>query len=181
MQIKSVCVFCGASDKAERHYMDLAVECGKMIVKYDMHLVYGGGDSGLMGAVSQTVHNMGGKVTGVFPRFMEKFEPLSHSLDNTILVDSMSHRKDMMIEKSDAFLVIPGGFGTLDELFEVITLNILAQHNKPVIIVNYQGFWDTCLKLCSEIIEKNFARESAKSSYMSVDTLEEAFEILSKL
>jgi uncharacterized protein (TIGR00730 family) len=178
MKITNVCVFCGASDKADQQYKDLAIKCGQMLAARNMQLIYGGGGSGLMGAVSKSVHQHGGKVTGIFPRLLGKFEPLSHDLDNTILVDSMSRRKDLMIEKSNAFLTLPGGFGTLDELFEVITLKILEQHEKPIIVVNHNHFWDEMIVVCDKIIKENFARDSARNCYLVVETLEEAFKLL---
>lgn len=178
MKNTSVGVFCGASNKVDQKYINLAAKCGKMLAERNMQLIYGGGGSGLMGAVSQSAHQHGGSVIGIYPRLLDKLEPLSHDLDNIILVDSMSHRKDLIIEKSNAFIALPGGFGTLDELFEVITLKILEHHKKPILVINYNHFWDELIVACDKIIKENFARDLAKNCYLVVETIEEAFKIL---
>lgn len=175
MAIKSLCVFCGARNSINPIYMELAKKCGEMIAERKMHLVYGGGNSGMMGAVSHAAHINNGHVTGVYPRLINLIEPLSNELDNQILVDSMFQRKELFLAKSDAFLVLPGGFGTLDELFEVITLRVLGDHNKPIIICNYNGFWDKLLEAINEIINEGFARSNAQDCYKVVNNLEEAF------
>lgn len=176
--IKNICVFCGASDRVEQKYKNLASELGVMLAKRKLNLVYGGGSTGLMGAVAKTTHENGSKVTAVYPRLLDQFEPLSHDLDNTIIVDTMSKRKDLMIEKSDAFVILPGGFGTLDEVFEIITLKILNQHSKPIIFINFDNFWAGLIRYLDEIIAKDFAKLHARSCYDIVDTLEELFVIL---
>jgi len=178
MKINSICVFCGASERVDKEYKELATQCGQIIGQKKLHLIYGGGGSGLMGGVSKAVHENGGRVTGIYPKLLEIFEPLSHDLDNTILVESMSKRKDLMIERSDCFIILPGGFGTLDELFEIITLKILKQHDKPILFCNYNGYWSTLLKFCDEVIAKNFAKPNANSTYEVVDTLEQIFQKL---
>jgi uncharacterized protein (TIGR00730 family) len=175
---KNVCVFCGASGNVEQKYMDIAIDCGKLLAERGHTLIYGGGDSGLMGAVSRTAHANGATVTGIFPRFIEEFEPLSHDLDNTVFVETMDERKAIMISKSDAFLTIPGGFGTLDEFFEVLTLKTLRRHKKPLILVNQYNYWDDLIALIDKVINERFARDGAKDLYIVVDTLEEAIEFL---
>ncbi len=178
---RRVCVFCGASNKVEQFYKDLAQECGTQLGREDFDVIYGGGDSGLMGIVSHSAHKAGAKVTGIFPVFMEEYEHLNNELDNTILVDSMSRRKDMLIEYSDIFLILPGGFGTLDEFFEVLTLHILNQLSKPIIILNYNNYWDPLLNLCDHIIGNKFAAPHANQGYTVVHTLEEAMQKIRKI
>ncbi|AIF80664.1 putative lysine decarboxylase family protein [endosymbiont of Acanthamoeba sp. UWC8] len=175
MKIKSVCVFCGARDSVDKEYIDLAAECGKMMSSKSIDLVYGGGRTGMMGAVSKAVTDTGGKVVGIYPKLLDDLEPLNTNLDNTIFVKSMFERKELMIEKSDAFLILPGGFGTLDEIFEVVTLKILKQHDKPIIICNYNNFWQSLIDCCEEIINKKFARTHARDTYEIADTLEDVF------
>ncbi len=175
MAIKSVCVFCGARDSVDQEYLDLAKECGGIIASKKLDLIYGGGRTGMMGAVSKAVSNLGGKVVGIYPRLLDMLEPLNLNLDNTIFVDSMFERKELMIQKSDAFIILPGGFGTLDEVFEVITLKILKQHDKPIIIYNYNNFWKSLIACCNEIIDKKFARANAEETYEVAETLEDVF------
>lgn len=176
--IKSVCVFCGARDNVDQEYIDLATKCGVTMAAKQIDLVYGGGRTGMMGAVSKTVTDLGGKVIGIYPKLLDELEPLNTNLQNTIFVNSMFERKELMVEKSDAFLILPGGFGTLDEIFEVITLKILKQHDKPIVICNYKNFWQSLISCCEEIIDKKFARSHARGTYEVANTLEEAFKIL---
>lgn len=179
--MKNICVFCGASNAIPKKFRDLAVKCGEMLAKYNYELIYGGGSSGMMGDVSHASHEAGGKVTGIYPNTVHLIEPLSAELDNQLLVDDLFERKKLMLLKSDAFLIIPGGYGTLDELFEVITLKLLNDHNKPIIILNYEGFWDTLLKLMNEIDSQNFTRRKHSEVVDVCTTLEEVFELLGNM
>ena len=181
MTIKNVCVFCSARSEVDNSFLELAKNCGQMLAEKKYSLVYGGGESGLMGQVAEGTYKNGGEVIGIYPKFMEDkvdIEPLSHHLSTTILVDSMSERKDLMLEKSDAFIILPGGFGTLDELYEVMTLKVLEQHNKPIIVCNFNGFWAPMLALNKHIIDNSFAKDNAKGSLIVVSTLEEVFAAL---
>lgn len=176
-----ICVFCGAKNGSGEEYKILAEEVGEKLGKNGFDVVYGGGRSGLMGIIAHSAHENNAYVTGVYPVFMKHYEPLSHDLDNTVFVDSMAKRKDMMIEMSDVFLILPGGFGTLDELFEILTLTILERLNKKIIIVNYNKYWDPLLSLMEKIIEKEFAAPAAKNLYFVCETAEEAMQLLKKM
>jgi len=179
MDIKNVAVYCGASGTADQQYRDLATKCGEMIAHFKLGLIYGGGDSGLMGAVARSTQFHGGVVTGVYPKVLNEREPLKKDMDHTYLVDKMADRKVEMSKKSQAFIILPGGFGTLDELFEVITLKYLGiDEKKPIIIVNHNGYWNKLRDLINHIIDENFAPARVLDTFTFVNTLEEGFSKL---
>lgn len=178
MKIKKLCVFCGASDAVEPHFLEHGKQFGKMMAERNIRLVYGGGDCGMMGAVANSVMKAGGEVTGVFPKFLNEYESEHTSLTEMIMVEDMHTRKWKMFEESDGIAVLPGGFGTLDESFEVITWKQLGRHEKPIIINNYQGYWNALVSLKEHIIENGFAKPETRDLYKVVDSLEEVFEAL---
>lgn len=180
LMINYLCVFCGAKQNVEQEYKDLAIECGKRMAASNYKLVYGGSNTGLMAAISYAVMNSGGHVMGVYPKLLHEKEPLSLQISEHILVDTLSIRKDIMISTSDAFLILPGGVGTLDELFEILTLKSLGAHNKPIILLNYEGFWDDLLLMCKNITDRGFINETVMDCMEVVSTLEEAFAALAK-
>lgn len=177
-RIKSVCVFCGASNTAPKEHLDAGEQLGKMIAGHGYHLVYGAGDCGLMGKVADGVLDSGGTVTGVFPRVLEGLEEEHKRLTETIVVDDMHTRKMTMFNKSDAFIVMPGGFGTMDETFEVITWKQLHTHDKPIVICNHKGYFDYWIALTDHFIRHGFASQRTRTMYDVVETLEEIFEKL---
>jgi len=175
---KSVCVFCGASNNVAKHFLDIGAEFGKILAQNDVTLVYGGGDCGIMGAVANATMQTGGHVTGVFPVSLRNIENEHASLSEIIIVDTMHARKQCMFERSEAFIVFPGGFGTMDEMFEIITWKQLLMHNKPVIIFNYQGYWDPLIALMENIIANGFAKREVKEFYRVVDNVEDILTVL---
>ena len=175
MSISSICVFCGARDNVDDTFKTLAYECGKKIAEHKLRLVYGGGGSGLMGLACLGAHENGAKVTGIYPKFMNEREPLSQDLDEAIIVDDMFERKKIMIAKADAFIVLPGGVGTLDEIFEVITLKTLGRINHPIIFINQNGYWNTFNPLLQQLVDHNFAKADVFDVFRMVSTLDEAF------
>jgi uncharacterized protein (TIGR00730 family) len=175
---KAVCVFCGASNNVPKKFLDIGSDFGKILAGNDITLVYGGGDCGVMGAVANSVMKEGGHVTGVFPVSLRNIENEHQSLSEIIIVDSMHERKMNMFERSDAFVVFPGGFGTMDEMFEILTWKQLALHDKPVIIFNYQGYWDPLIALMKNIIEVGFAKPVTATYYHVVTELDEIIDIL---
>lgn len=176
MTIKSVCVFCGARETVDEKYKLLARQCGILIAKYGMTLVYGAGRTGLMGAVSDGAFRNGAKVIGVYPKTIEGKEPLNDQVTELFIVGDMSVRKNMMIEKSDAFFILPGGMGTLDEAFEIITLSALGALNKPIIWVNQDGYWNEIKAMINKVASEGFARPNLFDCFNFVNTLEEAFK-----
>jgi uncharacterized protein (TIGR00730 family) len=175
---KSLCVFCGASNNVPKKFLDIGAEFGKLLARNNITLVYGGGDCGVMGAVANSTMKDGGHVTGVFPVSLRNIENEHQSLTEIIIVGTMHERKMCMFERSDAFIVFPGGFGTMDEMFEILTWKILLLHDKPVVIFNYQGYWDPLIALMKNIIEIGFARPEVATYYHVVTELEEILDIL---
>ncbi|MDB2414589.1 TIGR00730 family Rossman fold protein [Rickettsiales bacterium] len=176
--IKSVCVFCGASNNVAKEFLDEGRELGRMIAERGMNMVFGAGDCGVMGATANGALDAGGTVTGVFPRVLDGLEEEHKSLTETIIVDDMHTRKMNMFHKSDAFIILPGGFGTMDETFEVITWKQLHTHNKPIIFYNYNGYWDKWVEMTNHFIDNGFASQQTRTLYDVVDSLEEVFEKL---
>lgn len=175
---KAVCVFCGASNDAPKVHMDLGREFGKRMAAQGIRLVYGGGDCGIMGAVANSVMANGGKVTGVFPDSLRDIENEHQSLTEIIIVETMHQRKELMYQRSNAFVVLPGGFGTMDEMFEIITWRQLRLHDKPIIIMNNNGYWDHLIALMENIIATGFAHREVASYFQVVDNVESLMEAL---
>jgi uncharacterized protein (TIGR00730 family) len=153
-------VFCGSRFGAEPAARDVAVRLGELLAREKITLVYGGGGVGLMGLLANAALKAGGRVTGIIPRFLLQREAGHPALSETIVVESMHERKLQMFERSDAFVVLPGGIGTLEELFEVLSWRTLGLHNKPIVIVDQGGFWGPLAALLRSIVEGGFAERS---------------------
>jgi uncharacterized protein (TIGR00730 family) len=175
---KSVCVFCGASNKVPQKFLDIGAKFGEILAERDVTLVYGGGDCGVMGAVANSTMKSGGHVTGVFPVSLRNIENEHQSLSEIIIVDTMHERKQNMFERSDAFIVFPGGFGTMDEMFEILTWKQLLLHHKPIVIFNYEHYWDPLINLMNNIIDVGFAKPETAGYYNVVDRVEAILEVL---
>ena len=170
---KSLCVFCGAQNAVPKAHLEIGTSLGQEMAKRDIALVYGGGDCGIMGAVANSVLTGNGWVTGVFPRHLQNLEVEHKSLNEIIIVDTMHERKKIMYDRADAFAILPGGCGTLDEMFEIITWRQLKLHEKPVIIFNHLGYWDHLVALLDHMINTGFARPETREMYIVVNTLED--------
>ena len=177
-KIKSVCVFCGAQDKVPQAHLDAGTAFGKLLAERDITLVYGGGDCGIMGRVANASLKNKGKVIGVFPMSLKNLESEHQGLTEIIMVGTMHERKQIMFERSQAVVVLPGGFGTMDEMFEILTWKQLRLHNKPIVIFNHQGYWDPLVKLMDNIIGSGFATKETATYYKVVDTLEGIFDAM---
>ncbi len=153
---KSICVFCGASQHVALHFFELANECGKTIAENGYNMVYGGGSTGLMGTAALAAHHAGGKVLGIIPKFLTEIEVLLETIEH-IVVDDMHERKRLMYEKSDAFIVLPGGIGTLEEAVEIMSWMRLHLHAKPIIFVDTDGYWKPLMDLLHHTIASNFS------------------------
>ena len=151
-----VTVFCGASTGVDPRYAAMAAEVGRAIAEQGLGLVYGGGHVGLMGIVADAAMKAGGEVIGVIPRFMEKAEEAHKGVTELILVDTMHQRKQRMHELSDAVIALPGGFGTLDELFELLTWRQLGLHKQPIGLLNAFGFYDALLLQFAHMQKEGF-------------------------
>ena len=180
MTINSVCVFCGSREGNDPKYVREAKRFAKMLAEKKIQLVYGGGDVGIMGAVANASLAAGGQVFGVFPKFLNQYESEHKTLTRMIIVEDMHTRKWTMFENSDAIVILPGGFGTMDEAFEVITWKQIKTHNKPIILFNQDGYWDKFLELAESIIAHKFAGEATRTLYTVVDTVEGIFKALGK-
>ena len=154
--LMNVCLYGSGSRKIDKIYTDNAYELGRQLAKNGHTLVFGGGDTGMMGACAEGVHDNNGRTIGIAPEWIGNFEPLCEKCSEFIHVDTMDERKNKFLEKSDAFIITPGGIGTMDEFFEIITLKKLKQHNKEIIIFNIDGFFNKMLKMIDEMSEKGF-------------------------
>jgi len=174
----NVCVYCSSSDEIDREFFTHARQLGESLGKRGDTLVYGGGSVGLMGEVARACHDQGGKVVGVIPESLKTAEIAYHQADELIVTETMSERKKLMFTKGDAFIILPGGFGTLEELAEVIVLRVLKYQDRPIIILNCLGFYDPLIELFDHFIEHNFAKPKHRELYTVVKTVEEAVAAL---
>ena len=166
--IRSICVYCGSQPGRHPAYLEAGRALGRSIAEHGLRLVYGGGTRGVMGAVSSGVMSSGGQVTGIIPEFLMDKEASKHSLSaltELIVTRDMHERKHKMFERSDAFVTLPGGIGTLEELIEMLTWGQLGQHNKPVVIANIDGFWDPLLNLLEHMRAQSFIRPGLMATY----------------
>ncbi|MET4684693.1 TIGR00730 family Rossman fold protein [Brevundimonas faecalis] len=176
---RSVCLFCGSSDGADPRYVQAATEFGKATAEAGWRLVYGGGGVGLMGASARAAHAEGGRVVGIMPAFLRSRERLFDDVE-TIVVTSMHERKQLMYDQSDVFVVAPGGIGTLEEAIELLSWKRLDLHAKPVIFLNLNGFWENYFALIRHSVQEGMTPASFLEAYVSVDTVEEAIEVMKK-
>ncbi|KUM23909.1 lysine decarboxylase [Mesorhizobium loti] len=157
--IRSVCVYCGSSPGRDEAYIKAGHLLGRSLAKSGLRLVYGGGTKGIMGAVAEGALKAGGKVTGIIPRFLinrEATETALDKLDELLITDNMHERKHRMFEKSDAFVALPGGIGTVEEIVEIMTWAQLGHHRKPIVFANIKGFWDPMLALIEHMSDEGF-------------------------
>jgi len=176
--VKRLCVYCGASDLVDPVYRAAAVELGTRLADAGIELVYGGGRIGLMGRLADAVLQAGGRVTGIIPAHLDNREIGHHGVNELIVVGSMHERKQLMFERSDAFAVLPGGIGTIEETFEIITWKQLLLHDKPIVIVDIAGYWQKLQALVDHVIEKGFASRRSRALFQVVDTVDMLMEAL---
>jgi len=170
--IRSVCVYCGSSPGRDEIYAKAGHLLGRSLAKSGLRLVYGGGTKGIMGAVAEGALKAGGKVTGIIPRFLinkEATETALDRLDELLITDNMHERKHKMFEKSDAFVALPGGIGTVEEIVEVMTWAQLGRHRKPIVFANVMNFWDPMLALIEHMRAEGFVHTSHLVSPLVVD------------
>lgn len=174
MSQKSVCVFCASSSLLDLEYVQAAEQLGFWLADQKYNLVYGGGNVGLMGVLAQAVHQRQGKVIGVIPELLHQKGYSYTGADELIITPDMRDRKTVMEKRSDLFLALPGGFGTLEEILEILTLKQLQYHSKPICLVNIKNFYDPLLLFFEKMIQQKFANEKHKNLYHLVNSLEEA-------
>jgi uncharacterized protein (TIGR00730 family) len=177
----SVCVFCGSSHGEDPRFTEAARKLGRLIGERGYTLVFGGGDVGLMGEVSRAAREHGAKVIGVLPQFLKHLEPPSRATDELIITRDMNERKAHMLALSDAFVSLPGGIGTLDEIFEVLIGAQLHTHTKPIVLVDIGDFYAPLLRLLEHTIEEKFVQKQVETLYRVVKTPEQALDAVAEL
>lgn len=175
---KSLCVYCASSDRLDAKYYQLATDVGLAMGQRGWTLVYGGGKTGMMGAVARGTKAGGGRVVGVIPEFMKQRELEFTEADELISVITMRERKMLMETRAEAFLALPGGWGTLEEILEILTLAHLEVLKKPIVLLNYDGYYDHLIKLFDRIVEENFMRETIRLKYAVANTVGEVFPLI---
>jgi uncharacterized protein (TIGR00730 family) len=177
-KIRNICVYCGSAEGDDPRYAAAAEEFGRILARAGVGLVFGGGSCGLMGATARACLNAGGKVTGVIPGFLEEREIALGGMTETIVVDNMHTRKRIMFEKSDAFVALPGGIGTLEELAEQLTWIQLGRHAKPLVIADIGGFWRPLLTLFAHMHNSGFIRAGYDVRYMVAERIEDVLPMI---
>ena len=176
--IRNVCVYCGSSVGAEPRFADAADALGQALAKADVGLVFGGGGDGLMGRLARATLAAGGRVTGIIPKFLVKREHALVGAQELVVVDGMHQRKQLMFERADAFIALPGGVGTLEELVEQLTWAQLQRHRKPVLLADIDGFWRPLLALFAHMRNLGFIREDFEVRYLVAEKIEDALPML---
>ncbi|HEY6661511.1 MAG TPA: TIGR00730 family Rossman fold protein [Sphingomicrobium sp.] len=176
--IKRLAVYCGSAAGAQPVFPECARATAKAMVEHDVDLVYGGGRLGLMGLIADSVLELGGKVYGVIPHLLVKLEVAHTGLTELHRVDTMGERKAVMSELSDGFLCLPGGIGTLDELFEAWSENALGFHKKPFCLLNVDRYWDGLIEFIDHATESGFMSERRRKQLLVADTPDEALKLL---
>lgn len=176
--IGSVCVYCGSSMGASSRYGDVARTLGRELAAQGIRLIYGGGGVGLMREVADTVMAAGGQAIGVIPELLRKREKGHRGVTELRVVASMHERKNLMFELSDAFVILPGGFGTLDEAFEMLTWRQLGMHDKPILFLNMDGYWDPLDRLVDHFIREGFVADSGRRLFAMVTRVEDVIPAL---
>ena len=167
--LSSLCVFCGSQIGNNSDFSKAAQSLGEALAEREITLVFGGGRVGLMGTLADAVLENGGKAIGVIPKFLEDKELAHAAVTEMIVVPDMHTRKRTMFDTADAFCVLPGGVGTLDEMFEIVTWRQLHRHNKPIIVLNTAGYWSTLIQLFDQVITSGFAHKGHDSLITVVD------------
>ena len=179
-KITAIAVFCGSKSGEKKIYVETAKELGSQLANRGIRLVFGGGRIGLMGEVADQVIANGGEVTGVIPQFLSDLEVAHNGITDLITVDSMHERKKLMYSISDAFVILPGGLGTLDECMEILTWKQLQIHSSPIIILDVAGYWSTLKLLFQNIIDGGFAHPKALDLFHIVDSVEGIFNAIAE-
>ena len=172
MKIKALTVFCGSKSGNNPSFLSAAAALGNLLAQENIELVYGGGNKGLMGAVANGCLDQGGKVIGIMPKLLLEWEAQHTGLTELIITENMHDRKKILYEKGDAGLVLPGGMGTLDELFEMLTWNNLKIHNKKVFILNIDGYYDALIQLLENMDTNGFMYDNWKDRIIVCSSIE---------
>lgn len=176
--MKQICVFGSSSERIDRIYLDVAEKLGEFLAEKGCGVVYGAGKYGVMGAVARGVRRKNGALFGVCPDFFTEMDVLTRDYGKLVITETMRERKAVMEDNADAFIVCPGGIGTLEEFFEIITLKQLGQHQKPIIILNTLGFYDPMLNMLEQSVAQRFISDDVHKLYTVTNSIEEAWEHL---
>jgi cytokinin riboside 5'-monophosphate phosphoribohydrolase len=176
----SICVFCASSDNVPEIYCNIARKLGRTMVEMGMFLVYGGGNNGLMGILSKEIHDHGGRITGVIPLSLKDLGYAYEQADEIVVTDGLRERKAVMEERAEGFIGLPGGYGTLEEMIEIITLKQLCLHNKPIVFLNINHFFDGLLSQFETGYKEGFISEQYRGLYLVTDRIEEALNYIQK-
>lgn len=179
--IRSLCVYCGSSDRGPAAHKDAARAFGRELARRGIRLVYGGGRIGVMGTLADAVLDGGGAVTGIIPDFLMRHEVGHLGITELEIVATMHERKARMAELSDGFVVLPGGLGTLEELFEIVTWKQLGLHTKPIVVVNSAGYWDDLRTMIGGIVAAGYAHPENAALAAFVASVDEVFPALARL
>jgi uncharacterized protein (TIGR00730 family) len=172
-QIRRICVYCGSSGGTDPAYMAAATRFGELLADAGIGLVYGGGAGGLMGALAKAMAARGGEIIGIIPEFLAERERMFRGASEILVTRGMHDRKQLMFERSDAFVALPGGIGTLEELVEQLTWAQLGRHKKPILIANLKGFWDGLLAVFAHMDRAGYIHSAAQLTYLVVDKVED--------
>ena len=170
-EIRNICVYCGSSDGRNPAFRAAADDFGRLLAENGIGLVYGGGSLGLMGTTARAVLRHGGHVTGIIPEFLTVRERMLRDVQELIVTEDMHDRKRMMFDRSDAFVALPGGIGTLEETVEMLTWGQLGRHAKPVVLANVNGYWDPLCELFGHMRDEVFIRSDLDIGYIVVDSI----------
>ena len=181
VSVQNLCVFCGASSGHDPIHLQAAHAFGHAMAEGGMRLIYGGARIGLMGAVADSVMQAGGHVVGIMPEQLHDIEVSHEGVSELIICQTMSSRKSEMFKRSDAFVCLPGGLGTLDEAFEALTLRQLGVHDKPLVFFNQNNYWQPCIDMIDAIITRGFAKDSHKELFGVSDTIEGVLDLVKTL
>ena len=171
--IRSICVYCGSSPGNDPSYLAAARDFGRILAEHRIDLVYGGGSRGLMGALATSVHDNGGRVIGIIPEFLRARERMFSHASEIVVTDDMHERKRLMFERADAFVALPGGIGTMEELVEQLTWSQLGRHRKPILVANINGFWDPLIELLDHMKRLGFIHSELLIDYRVVTSVED--------
>jgi uncharacterized protein (TIGR00730 family) len=176
--LQNICVYCGSGSGHNQAYVEAARALGRILAASRIGLVYGGGALGLMGEIARSVLEHGGHVTGIIPGFLSEREHMLIEAQELIVVDDMHQRKQLMFVKSDAFVALPGGLGTLEEFVEQLTWTQLGRHAKPIVLANIDGFWDPLLELFDRMGAESFIRPGLELKMLVVDRVENIVPVI---
>lgn len=177
-KINSICVFCGASVGNDPAFVRTAAELGTMMAKNGIRLVFGAGHVGMMGTVADSILAAGGEAIGIIPEFLRDREQAHQGLTELHVVESMHIRKQMMFDRSDAFIILPGGLGTIEEMFEMITWRQLGRHDKPIVLISTNDYWKPFEDMVRRVVDSDFAHGDANTYFSIVAGPADAMDIL---